>query len=220
MNPNRSLRGRVLLSRTDLRDALMGLLGGVIVAAAAGLGMTLASMVKPYEARNPSGGAPETFASYVGGLSLVGAAVWSETWVPSEWRAWARPADDLAWPPPAEMTWECPPGAICCYELPETICRPDRWQWRSSTPPCPFEPAPLAELPWAMSSYRGDTLDSTGQPIWLGCEVHEGTWHIVEIRVGLDGDALTEDDRVRECLGPQLGWPSEYIGGWPVGVKP
>lgn len=214
MNFTRWLLGRTQVSRRDVRDAMTGLLGGVLVAITFSVAASLPSMDVPYYAGESQKKSPETFASHIDGLSWVGAAVWSEVWVPSEWRAWARPGADLSWPP--EVPWECPPGAYCCPDPPETICRPELDRWRSSTPQCPFEPAPLAELPWATSNYRGPTLDSTGQPIWLGCEVREGAWRIVQIGLGLDGDPLTEDDEVRVCLGPELGWPREHLGGWPV----
>ena len=54
---------------------------------------------------------------------------------------------------------------------------------------------------------------------WPGARAFSGgrTHHeLLLIEVGPDGEALTEDDVVRGCRGPHLGWPQEFWAGWPV----
>ncbi len=228
---------RTSLSRNDLRAALLGIAGGVLLAALiTPVRGVLAVAGQPASEPGTQGhmevqdGKPvlqewererleQIWTDYrrvLAAGSLVDWMAWSEAWTPMEWRSWARPEEDLSWPPPAPVSTECPPGAYCDPDIPPTICDADPRRWRSSTPPCPFEAAPIAELSWATGNLYGETLDETGQPLWLGCKAIEGKWHIVSISVGPDGRGLTEDDRTHGCFAPQYGWPPEFMGGWPV----
>ena len=162
MNSLRSILARVAVPRADGRAALVGLLGGGLLAIMVSRGGAPASMGNQAASRRPTSGAEgwtgrpgQYLRDVVETLSWLDVVLWGEPWVPLEWRTWTRPGDDLSWPPPEEQ-WECPPGAHCCPMPPETICDPDPARWQSSTPPCPFEPAPIAELPAGVQNARGN----------------------------------------------------------------
>lgn len=104
------------------------------------------------------------------------------------------------------------PDITCPARKPSVrrVCKLYPWHQVVSPPACPFEPAPLLDLPWALALLP-DLTTEEAESVWLRC----GTWqdepYLYAVDVGPDGALDTADDLDTACQPVRADGKLRYV---------